>query len=65
MEIAVCQRTILANDTSKLRNIVLLHLSDGNSDEESFIKTIKDATGIPNVFAAKKDLKIDLNAEPF
>lgn len=65
MEISTCLSTVLANDTSKLRNIVLLHLSNGNSNEEQFVRTIKEGTGIPNVYAASKDLKIDLNAEPF
>jgi phosphoribosyl 1,2-cyclic phosphodiesterase len=65
MEIHTTRDTILANDTSKLRNIVLLHLSNGNSNEDVFVQVIKEATGIPNVFAAVKDLIINLNAEPF
>lgn len=65
MEISTCLSTVLANDTSKLRNIVLLHLSNGNSNQEQFVRTIKEGTGIPNVYAACKDMKIDLNAEPF
>jgi phosphoribosyl 1,2-cyclic phosphodiesterase len=65
MEIKTCRDTILANGISRLQNIVLLHLSNGNSNEVEFIRTIKEATGIPNVFAASKNMKINLNAEPF
>jgi len=36
-----------ANDLSKCREIHLLHLSSGNSDEAMFRKTIEAATGIP------------------
>lgn len=65
MEIATCRDTILANNLSQVRNILLLHLSNGNSDAEEFVRTIREATGIPNVFAAAKDMIIELNKEPF
>lgn len=38
---------LAANDTSRLREIRLLHLSDGNSDAKEFRKTVQKATGIP------------------
>jgi phosphoribosyl 1,2-cyclic phosphodiesterase len=38
---------LAANDTSRLREIRLLHLSDGNSHADLFKKTIQKATGIP------------------
>ena len=38
-----------ANDTSRLREIRLLHLSDGNSNAELFKATIQKATGIPTM----------------
>jgi len=65
MEISTTKTTILANDISKVRNIILIHLSNGNSHAENFVRTIREATGIPNVFAAEKNMIIDLNAEPF
>lgn len=40
-----------ANDLSRCREIWLLHLSDGNSDELRMIKTVERETGIPT-FAA-------------
>jgi phosphoribosyl 1,2-cyclic phosphodiesterase len=36
-----------ANDLSKCREIWLLHLSDGNSDERRMIREVQEATGIP------------------
>lgn len=42
-----------ANDLSSCREIWLLHLSDGNSDERRMIQEIQQATGIP-VRAAKE-----------
>lgn len=65
MEINTTRLTILANNLTSLRNIVLLHLSNGNSNEEEFIRTIRTATGIPNVFAATKGMKINIDKEPF
>lgn len=42
---------LLANDLSKCRQIWLLHLSSGNSDEARMIKEVQETTGIP-VYAA-------------
>ena len=36
-----------ANDLSRCRQIFLMHLSDGNSDEKAMINRIQEATGIP------------------
>lgn len=36
-----------ANDLSRCREIFLMHLSDGNSDEQRMIKEIQEKTGIP------------------
>jgi len=38
---------LLANDLSRCREIWLLHLSDGNSDEARMIKEIQETTGVP------------------
>ncbi len=45
MSLATCKQTLLANDLSKVRNIVLIHLSDSNSDAARFKKEIEDITG--------------------
>ncbi len=36
-----------SNDLSNCRQIFLMHLSDGNSDERAMIEKIQEATGIP------------------
>lgn len=36
-----------ANDLSRCRQIFLLHLSSGNSDEKKMVKEVQMATGIP------------------
>lgn len=41
-----------ANDISKVRQIVLLHLSDSNSNAEEFKKKVQAATGKPVMVAA-------------
>lgn len=42
-----------ANDLSAVKGIYLLHLSDENSDEESFKRTVQAATGIPTYVCKK------------
>ena len=45
MSIETCKKTLLANDLSKVQNIVLIHLSDGNSNAAQFKQIIQSATG--------------------
>lgn len=45
---------LAANDLSKVREIHLLHLSDGNSDEVAFADAVRRATGKPVYVAAKR-----------
>ena len=40
------------NDLSQLREIHLLHLSDGNSDEAAFAEAVRRAAGVPVYVAA-------------
>jgi len=42
-----------ANDLSRVRQIYLLHLSDGNSDEQMFKSEIQKVTGLPVCVAGK------------
>lgn len=48
------------NDLSQTKHIVLLHLSDGNSNEAEFVKAVRRATGKRTV-AAKKGVEINLS----
>ena len=48
----------------KLTHIVLVHLSDTNSDEQMIVRSIRNLTGV-NVTAARNGLDINLDEVPF
>lgn len=48
------------NDLSKVSEVVLIHLSDGNSDSETFKTEIEKLTGKPT-YIANKGLEIELH----
>ena len=53
MSLETAKDFLRANDLSKVREIWLCHLSDGNSDEERFKREIQSTTGKP-VYVARK-----------
>jgi len=55
---------LVSNDLSTVRKIVLLHLSDGNSDARRMVREIKELTGIDTV-VADPGLMLDLELYPF
>lgn len=54
-----------SNELANVQNIVLLHLSDGNSNAEQFKQEIQKASRISNVFIAEPGLEIELRKDPF
>jgi phosphoribosyl 1,2-cyclic phosphodiesterase len=64
MSLETAKGLLKANDLSQVNNIILLHLSAGNSDEERFVREIRQATG-KQVYAAHKGLKLALNINPY
>lgn len=65
MSVETAIKTLKANDLSKVNNIVLIHLSDRNSDAKAFKKRIEDAT-LKTVTVATAGLTIDnFNIYPF
>lgn len=64
MEINDTLECIRNNFSDKLNTICLLHLSDGQSDEESFKEQVYDEFGIMP-YVANKGLTIELNKEEF
>lgn len=64
MSLQTCKVLLQANDLSNTRNIVLLHLSDGNSNAAAFKSEIEGLTGKP-VTIADKGVTIELNNKPF
>lgn len=65
MSLATCKKTLRANDLREVRNIVLIHLSDSNSDAARFQREIAAVTGKP-VHVADRGLIIeDFTKQPF
>lgn len=65
MSVETCLETLQANDLSAVNNIVLIHLSDRNSDAKVFKQRIEDAT-LKTVNIATAGLTIDnFNIHPF
>ncbi|MGB3452909.1 MAG: MBL fold metallo-hydrolase [Moheibacter sp.] len=59
-----CIEFLNVNDLTAVNNIVLIHLSDGNSNEADFRKRVQDATG-KTVHVADNGMEIDFNSTPF
>lgn len=51
MSIQSTLKLLQENDLTKVKNIVLIHLSDTNSDEESFRNQVIECTGLPTTIA--------------
>jgi phosphoribosyl 1,2-cyclic phosphodiesterase len=64
MSYETCLQTLLANDLSAVNNIVLIHLSDINSNAGEFQRGIHEATG-KTVHIAEKGMIINFNKTPF
>lgn len=64
MGIGTCLDLLAANDLSKVNKIILLHLSDGNSNEMQFMDKVKMQTG-RDVVVADAGMEVELNKTPF
>lgn len=64
MSLQTAKELLAANDLSGVNNIVLIHLSDGNSHAVNFQKEIETATA-KIVTVADTGLEISLNKTPF
>lgn len=64
MSFDTCKEVLLANDLTAVNNIVLIHLSDGNSNAEAFKNDIHKATG-KIVWVADKGMTIKFDKTPF
>lgn len=64
MSYNTCCETLLANDLSRVNNIVLLHLSADNSHAEEFRAGIAALTE-KQVSVAKAEMEIDFNTTPY
>ena len=58
LSLTTCKETLLANDLRNVNNIVLIHLSDDNSNAEEMKKVIRETT-CKNVIIAKKGMIVE------
>lgn len=59
-----CKEMLAANDLTAVNNIVLIHLSDGNSNEAQFKKEVQQLTG-KNVTVARNGMVLPFDKHPF
>lgn len=59
-----CKKMLSANDLREVNNIVLIHLSDTNSNEKQFQKEVEELTN-KNVSVAFNGMEIEFNKTPF
>lgn len=64
LSLASCKELLQANDLSGVNNILLIHLSDGNSDAKRFQREVQEATG-KRVYVAEPGLTIPFTKKPF
>lgn len=64
MSYETCRETLLVNDLTQVNNIVLIHLSDGNSNASEFQQGIAEATG-KTVHIAQAGMTLKFNKTPF
>jgi phosphoribosyl 1,2-cyclic phosphodiesterase len=64
LELYACRDVLLQQDLSNVYNIILIHLSQNNSDEKQFKEVLSRATGKP-IQIAKQGLKIELMNKPY
>jgi len=64
MEIETTKGVLLANDISDINEVILLHLSVGNSNAERFCSEIEKIAG-KAVYVAKNGFQLDLSILPY
>jgi len=64
MSLETCKDFLKANDLTQVNNIVLIHLSDGNSNAAVFKQEIKDLT-CKNIHIADRGMEIEFDKTPF
>jgi len=65
LSIQNCIKFLKRHDLSECMNIILIHLSDSNSDEKRFVEMVKKEFPFVEVTAARKDQIVNLNKNPF
>lgn len=63
MSLETCLDTLAKNDLSKVKNIILIHLSDSNSNKTEFRDIVQTQTAIPTTIA-EPGVSVELNINP-
>lgn len=56
---------VCTNETERLKNVILIHLSGQNSAPHSFVKKMRDMILFANVIAARPGLEVELKPNDF
>jgi len=64
MEIGTTVNFLKENNNKNLMNVVLLHLSEKNSNETDFKNRVKEVVNCP-VYVANKGMEIEIKKEPY
>jgi phosphoribosyl 1,2-cyclic phosphodiesterase len=64
MSLQGCKESLGRMDLSHCRDIILIHLSDNNSEEQRMIEEVRESTGKPT-YAASENQRYDFNEKPF
>ena len=65
MSLQQVTKFVKINETNSLRNVIMCHLSEENSDAEHFINEMKKVVKNANVNVAKVGFEVDVNEVPF
>lgn len=65
MEISTVIKFLQANDLTTVHNIILLHLSDGNSNAIDFKKRVEEVAPGKAVTVADRNMSINISKTPF
>lgn len=63
MELKTCREALMANNLSKVNNVILIHLSSDNSNAKEFKNEIEGAVARP-VLIADSGMDIEFNQKP-
>jgi len=63
MSLETCLETLEKNDLTKVKNIILIHLSESNSNANAFRELVQTQTAIP-VTIAEPGVTLELNINP-
>lgn len=65
LEFETCKECLKVNDLRQTNNVVLIHLSNNNSDADIFRREIQEILPLANVVVAEKGLDIEFNKYRF